>query len=119
MDSESLRKYEIIRNKNILEELFASKSFIKVGCLKFTYIKRDDNAGNFVFFSVSKRKIPKAVDRNKLKRRMREAYRKNKYMIINNPNFYIGILYNKTMLSSYAEIVNGVQLFFTKLNNKS
>ena len=36
--------------------------------------------------TVSKRNFKRAVDRNKLKRRMREAYRRNKQMLIDTLN---------------------------------
>ena len=62
-----------------------------------------------VAFSVSKKGFKKAVTRNLLKRRMREAYRKNKYLLYNRLQLagaciaFI-IVYRQNSVASYPEI---------------
>jgi len=49
----------------------------------FKVVWCEENNGNSelkVVFSVPKRKFKRAVDRNRIKRRLREAYRKHKHM---------------------------------------
>lgn len=46
-----------------------------------------------VLFSCSKRNFKKAVDRNAVKRRMREAYRLNKHLLPQDAYFLIAYIY--------------------------
>ena len=56
-------------------------------------------------FSVSKRNFKKAVDRNKLKRRMREAYRLNKELLEPLPsNYYMMFIYLAKDFKTFDEI---------------
>ncbi len=77
-------KKEKLKSKKLIDELFANGKSVKAYPLVMIYneseLEKDISlkAG----FSVSKKKIKKAVDRNKIKRRMREAYRINKAGII-------------------------------------
>ncbi len=45
---------------------------------KIVWVKETGEAGLKVVFSVPKRKFKRAVDRNQIKRKLREAYRKRK-----------------------------------------
>ena len=60
------------------------------------FVKKQEELGTpRVLFSVSKKKIRKAVDRNFIKRRMKEAYRLNKQLLsaLDNNGVVLGLIY--------------------------
>jgi ribonuclease P protein component len=84
MEGFTLKKEERLYSQKIIEELFASgESFLSYP-LKVVFLKTDSTQDYpaQAAFTVSKRNFKRAVKRNLLKRRMREAYRLNK------PSFY-------------------------------
>ena len=78
-------KTEKLKSKKSIEELFDEGLSVSSFPLRLIYLKKSHNS-NFPFqmgISVSKRKIARAVDRNRVKRVVREAYRLNKYDLFN------------------------------------
>ena len=82
----TFRTEEKLKKKNLITELFASGKSSSVFPLKMIYLQNDHDSPYKIQagVSVSKRNFKKAVDRNRIKRLMRESYRKNKYLIYNN-----------------------------------
>ena len=82
----TFRKEEKLKKKNLITDLFASGKSASVFPLKMIYLKNDHESPFKVQagVSVSKRNFKLAVDRNRIKRLMRESYRKNKHLIYND-----------------------------------
>lgn len=82
----TFRKEEKLKKKNLITELFATGKSASVFPLKMIYLENDHDSPFKVQagVSVSKRNFKSAVDRNRIKRLMRESYRKNKYLIYND-----------------------------------
>ena len=82
----TFRKEEKLKKKKLIAELFARGKSISVFPLKMVYLEIDHDSDYKIQagVSVSKRNFKKAVDRNRIKRLMRETYRKNKYFIYNS-----------------------------------
>lgn len=80
--SQSLGKEERVKSKTTIDKLFKEGKSIFVHPLKFIYViqeKKNSSDESYVFgVTIPKRLHKKAVTRNLLKRRVREAYRKNK-----------------------------------------
>jgi ribonuclease P protein component len=83
--SQKLPKHERLNSKKTIEELFQKGSSAFLYPFRIHYLPAaEPGAISYpqVLFSVSKRNFKRAVDRNLLKRRIREAYRKNKSTLI-------------------------------------
>ena len=77
------KKSERLCNKKLTENLFKNGKSIYEDFFRIVYI--DDESQDAILRSqiiVPKRNIAKAVDRNFIKRQIRESYRKNKHIII-------------------------------------
>lgn len=76
-----------------------------------------------VLISVPKRNIKNASDRNEIKRRIREAYRLNKYIITSAQNvvdnqLIFSLIYIHRTILSYAEIERKIILILQRLNEQ-
>lgn len=82
--SYSFPKEEHLCRKKLIEELFGRGSSFGLYPLRLVWRPTDapTSAPPQVLVSVSKRNFKRAVDRNYLKRLMREAYRLNKYRLL-------------------------------------
>lgn len=78
----SLSRQEILRSRKSIESLFKAGSSVKAYPILLVW---QDSTNTEIpleaAFSVSKRRFKRAVDRNRLKRLMREAYRLNKHVL--------------------------------------
>ena len=85
--NESFGKNEKLKSKMLIDKLFAEGKSVKTFPLLLVYLPLSEAGDcNKTAVSVPKRNFKKAVDRNHLKRLMREAFRKNKYLVYNNLN---------------------------------
>ena len=77
-----------------------------------------------VLISVPKKRIKSAVERNKIKRLIREAYRLNKHILTeingekDNRQIDIAFVYVKDELMSYLSIEKGMQKALAELKNR-
>ncbi|MBT8384270.1 MAG: ribonuclease P protein component [Bacteroidia bacterium] len=82
----TFKREEKLKSRKLIEKLFENGDSITEFPLRLIFLKTEHNS-NFkvqASFSVSKRKFKKAVDRNRIKRLMRECYRTNKHTIYQN-----------------------------------
>ena len=82
----TFNKQEKLKSKKLIEQLFIEGKSVSAYPLKLIYLKIDHN-GEYPIkagVSVSKRKFKSAVDRNRIKRLLRESYRIHKHIIYEN-----------------------------------
>jgi ribonuclease P protein component len=103
MGAFSLGKKERLSKESWIKELFEKGSSFYFHPFKVLYLPHPDPGStiNQVLFSVSKRQFRRAVDRNTIKRRLREAYRLNKSGLPHTEKWLIAYIYTaKTILPS-------------------
>ena len=113
-------KEEHLCRKKLIDELFGKQgSSFGVYPLRLVWIKSEapTAAPPQVLISVSKRGFKRAVDRNRLKRLIREAYRLNKYRLVEQPGGHqvalLGIIFTGKEMSPLAlverKLISGLQ----------
>lgn len=122
-----LKKNERLRLKRGFTYLFEHGSSIRVDVLKFFYVfdmpEEYIHAPLSVAFTAPKRSFKKAVVRNRLKRRMREAYRLNKHILLDDlqrkeRNLVVLVKYHQWTEVSYQRIEKAMVKALRKLKNK-
>jgi ribonuclease P protein component len=96
--SYSFPKEERLHSKKLIAELFSKGSSFNLYPLRFVLIKSAAPVSSppQVLVSVSKRYFKKAVDRNRLKRQLREVYRQHKHLLQAESGYtlqLLGVLY--------------------------
>jgi len=82
----SYPKKEKLKSQKLIEQLFSEGKSVSAFPLRMVYLKTEfeDDVKFKTGVSTSKRNFKKAVDRNRIKRLLREAYRLNKAAYFNN-----------------------------------
>jgi len=96
-------KEERLCSRTSIKELFAKGSSFYLQPFFVKFLSSTDD-GNKVLFSVSKKNFKRAVDRNLLKRRMREAYRLNKTTLQTDKSYNIAFVYTSKEVLSFEII---------------
>ncbi|MFC3975519.1 ribonuclease P protein component [Belliella kenyensis] len=120
MKKYGLPKNERLHSQKAIKELFDKGSSFFLYPLKILYFSSNNSDAETiqVLFSVSKRKIKKAVGRNLIKRRLKEAYRLNKSLLAsgNHSNLQIALIYVSSEILEFKKIESSVIKALTKLN---
>ena len=98
----TLPKAERLCGKTAVASLFEAGKSISAGCLRCKYLVRADEAPSRIVVSVPKRNFKRAVRRNLLKRRMREAYRRQKDLLV--PSVDVLFIYTSSEVQPYEVV---------------
>lgn len=113
-----------LKGQKIIETLFQEgKAFFIKPC-KIIYLLEKNNGSNLkIAFAIPKKNFKKAVDRNLLKRRFREAFRLNQHelqaqLIDKQLDLNCMVIYNSPIIDNYTTIEIYMQKIFKQFIDK-
>ncbi len=113
----SFYKGERLKKEKLIQELFTKGSSFNLYPFRVVYKPNPDQEPyHQVLFTVTVRNFKKAVDRNKIKRRAREAYRLHKHNLNETPKLLIGFIYIAKDIVPYDQMSIAVNNAIEKLN---
>ncbi len=110
-----------MRSKKDVAELFEVNQFFFQYPFKVFHQHKKDKAGHLqVLIAVPRRNHKNAVDRNKIKRLVREAWRKNKSALVgqlinHNQTVDVALIYTSRTILAYNEIEDKIILILQRL----
>ena len=118
----TLGKDEKLKSKTFIGQLFTEGKRVKTYPLQLVYlpVKHYAEFSIKAGFSVPKRNVKLAVNRNRIKRLMREVYRKNKYLFaenLNEPYIFMFIYMAKEEIA-YADLEQTINKICEKFQHK-
>ncbi len=118
----TLEKADKLKRRKLIKQLFSEGDRVKSYPFHIVYLPVDDEEiiNLQVGFSVPKRNIKLAVNRNRIKRLMREVYRKNKIIFSENLNekYIFMIVYTARNEMEYADLESAMKKVAVKFRSK-
>jgi len=118
----TLKKEERLKSKKLIENLFKDSTSFSIFPLRILYTFLEKNIAPLqTGFAVSKKMIKTAVDRNRIKRLMREAYRLQNSDVTenlkNNKKFLvIFFIYTGNQIPKYEDVFDKTKSALKRLN---
>ena len=115
---DTLPKSERLSGRSAVSALMSKGRWGFSGGLKYCYLRNEPSDGaNRIMVSVPKRFFKRAVKRNLLKRRMREAYRTQKSML-GPSSIDILFLYNSKEVNDFQTIKEEVSVILKNISDE-
>lgn len=115
---ESYGASEKLKSKKLLSALFSEGRSLYKYPLKLVFVPIEEEQNHKTGVSVPKRNFKKAVDRNYLKRIIREAYRKNKFLAPQHQKLAMLFIYTGKEKENFEKVNTAVQFLLKKVNRE-
>jgi ribonuclease P protein component len=122
---QTFRKSERLSGEKLIDTLFTTGNTFVVSPFRVIWLEFDftEKSPAKILISVSKKRIKGAVERNLVKRRIREAYRRNKksfydFLIQNKKKCVFALLYNTSEVLTYKETEGKIILLLNRLQSE-
>ncbi len=101
----TLGKSERIKSRKLMEQMFVEGSSVKQYPFRLVWLETTEPEGVQMGVSVPKKRIKKAVNRNRVKRLIKEAFRLNKPQMLGalKGNYAIMIIYMDSSILPFDE----------------
>jgi ribonuclease P protein component len=114
--SYSFKKEERLCGKTLIETLLAKGKHGNVPGMRYLVRKNTGCGHARILISVPKKIFKRAVKRNLCKRRIREAWRKQKHMLCSENGIDILFMYSSKEILTYDEIYTAIGQIIEKIN---
>jgi ribonuclease P protein component len=117
----TLGKIERLKSRKLIEQLFSEGNKFGIAPFRIFYLYKEEKKMSLQFgVGVSNRNFKKSVDRNRIKRMIREAYRLQKPILQNilrekNGELNLFVIYTGKEIPEYAEVHNKMKKVLDKL----
>lgn len=114
-------KNQKLKSTKTIENLFLEGKTYSKFPIKIFFLPKENIEKNLAAFAVPKRNFKSAVDRNRVKRQLREAYRVNKHILgeIHGKKFVMLFLYLGKVKPQYTELENVIVKLLKKLQDEN
>ena len=109
----SKRKLQTLVDPRDINELFVKGKHKQLFPLRIHYFSAQQTK---TLFSVSKKKLPRAVDRNKVKRILKDLYFEKYSKEQDKQKYHLGFVYLSSKLMSHQEISKSMEGLMSKIN---
>ena len=116
---------EHLKSKRVIEKLYAEGASVTSYPLRAVFLEQEEQEPTAaILISVAKRRFRHAVDRNLVKRRIREAYRTSKHRFVealdsNGKKMAVAILYIDTKHNNTSFIRRKMEKLLDSIINKA
>ncbi len=114
-------KEEKLKSAKTIEKLFLEGKTYSKFPLKIFFLPNENIASNMAAFAVPKRNFKSAVDRNRVKRQLREAYRLNKSLLdeIHGKKFVMLFLFLGKVSPQYEQLEKATIVLLKKIHDEN
>ncbi len=116
----TLGKEKRLKSRKAIEKIFSEGKSIHRFPVRAVYFYEENDLSEIkTAASVPKKKFKKATDRNLLKRRIKEAFRKNQTLLTLHGKVHVMFIYSSNEILPYPEIEKSIIALLDSLNSIS